>query len=159
MRGSPNAIARRNHAALLDDATMAALSGASGHYAVAHVRDCDCRRGCAHSIVGRVGRLARGRALTALAYIGGPLGGNMVPQLAAPPTSRRCWRAAGGSHFGVVVGGTVLAIGMVLTSMGVTRFRPWPAWWIGGVAFIGVELVAHFVLSLRGRPSFYNGRG
>lgn len=31
--------------------------------------------------------------------------------------------------------------------------------WVGGVAFIGVELVAHLALQLRGRPSFYNGRG
>jgi len=34
----------------------------------------------------------------------------------------------------------------------------WPAC-IGGLAFVGIELIAHFVLQLRGRPSFYNGRG
>ena len=31
--------------------------------------------------------------------------------------------------------------------------------WLGGLAFIGIELVAHLVLQLRGRPSFYNERG
>ena len=59
------------------------------------------------------------------------------------------------------VGGTVLALGMALTAIVLTRWRPvrWPAWWLGGLAFIGVELVAHLALQLRGRPSFYNGRG
>jgi hypothetical protein len=59
------------------------------------------------------------------------------------------------------VGGTGLAIGMGLTAMALARFRPahWPVWWLAGLAFIGVELVAHLVLQLRGRPSFYNGRG
>jgi hypothetical protein len=59
------------------------------------------------------------------------------------------------------VGGLILAAGMALTAMALTSFRPahWPAWWIAGVGFIAVELVAHVFLQLRGRPSFYNGRG
>jgi hypothetical protein len=59
------------------------------------------------------------------------------------------------------VAGTGLAVGMGLTAMELAGFRParWPAWWLGGLAFIGIELVAHLVLQLRGRPSFYNGRG
>jgi hypothetical protein len=59
------------------------------------------------------------------------------------------------------VGGCVLALGMVLTSMAMGEFRlaQWPAWWVGGLAFIGIELIAQMVLQLRGRPSFYNGRG
>jgi hypothetical protein len=50
---------------------------------------------------------------------------------------------------------------MDLTAMALTGFRPaqWPAWWLGGLAFIGLELVVHLVLQLRGQPSFYNGRG
>ena len=58
-------------------------------------------------------------------------------------------------------GGVGLALGMHLTAMALGASRParWPAWWVGGVAFIGVELVVHLVLQLRGRPSFYNGRG
>jgi hypothetical protein len=59
------------------------------------------------------------------------------------------------------VGGCALALGMDLTATALTEFRPaqWPAWWLGGLAFIGLELVAHLVLQLRGQPSFYNGRG
>jgi hypothetical protein len=51
-------------------------------------------------------------------------------------------------------GGIVLLFGMKLTA----SLRR-PAWWIGGIAFIAIELVAHATLQLRGRPSFYNGRG
>ena len=36
---------------------------------------------------------------------------------------------------------------------------PWATWWVAGFAFIGIELVAHLGLQLRGRPSFFNGRG
>jgi len=59
------------------------------------------------------------------------------------------------------VGGTGLAVGMALTALVLAGFRPaqWPAWWLGGLAFIGLELVVHLVLQLRGRPSFYSGRG
>jgi len=59
------------------------------------------------------------------------------------------------------VGGAGLTIGMGLTAMALAGFRPahWPAWWLGGLAFIGIELVMHLVLQLSGRPSFYNGRG
>jgi hypothetical protein len=34
----------------------------------------------------------------------------------------------------------------------------WP-WWKAGIAFVGIELVVHLVLRLRGQPSFYDGRG
>jgi hypothetical protein len=62
------------------------------------------------------------------------------------------------------VGGTVPALGMWLSAMALGGFQParWPAWWLGGlagVAFIGIELVVHLVLQLRGRPNFYNGHG
>jgi hypothetical protein len=30
---------------------------------------------------------------------------------------------------------------------------------VAGAAFIAIELVVHFILQLRGAPSFYNGRG
>jgi hypothetical protein len=59
------------------------------------------------------------------------------------------------------IGGIGLAIGMRLTATAFTGFQPgrWPPWWLGGLAFIGIELLAHLALQLRGRPSFYNGRG
>lgn len=58
------------------------------------------------------------------------------------------------------LGGVALAFGMALTVLAV-GLRParWPAWWLGGLAFIGLELLVHLALQLRGKPSFYNGRG
>jgi hypothetical protein len=70
-----------------------------------------------------------------------------------------------GARVGVwFVGGAGLALGMALTAMALGGFRSaqWSAWrtaWLGGLAFIGIELVVHLALQLRGRPSFYNGRG
>ena len=66
------------------------------------------------------------------------------------------------ARFGVwFLGGAGLAIGMGLTAMALDGLRPalWSVWWLGGIGFIGIELVIHLVLQLRGRPSFYNGRG
>lgn len=59
------------------------------------------------------------------------------------------------------IGGIALALGMRLTAATFDWFPPmrWPAWWLGGLAFIGIELVAQSVLQLRGRPSFFNARG
>jgi hypothetical protein len=58
-------------------------------------------------------------------------------------------------------GGIGLAAGMALTAAVLTRRLRFPlaAWWMGGLAFIGIELIAHLGLQLRGRPSFFNGRG
>lgn len=58
-------------------------------------------------------------------------------------------------------GGVILALGMYVTALAVIGPRPmrWRLLVIGGgVAFIGIELIVHLVLQLRGRPSFYNGR-
>ncbi len=59
------------------------------------------------------------------------------------------------------VGGTAMALGMSLTATALAGYRPaqWPPLWLGGIAFIAVELIAHLFLQLRGRPSFYNGGG
>ena len=59
------------------------------------------------------------------------------------------------------IAGCGFALGMSLTAMALTGIQPasWPAWWLAGLAFIAVELIAQLVLQLRGRPSFYNGRG
>jgi hypothetical protein len=57
------------------------------------------------------------------------------------------------------IGGTLLTIGLLLTTRVLPGFRAvqFPAW-IGGIAFIGIELVVHAVMHLRGLPNFYNGR-
>lgn len=61
-------------------------------------------------------------------------------------------------------GGAVLAAGMWLTAKALPGLRlpSANAWWLAGIAglaFIGVELVAHMAIQLRGRPSFFNGQG
>jgi hypothetical protein len=59
------------------------------------------------------------------------------------------------------IGGVGLALGMWVTAITLTGMRRplWATWWVAGFAFIGIELVAQLVLQLRGRPSFFNGRG
>src|SRR5579871_2275820 len=59
------------------------------------------------------------------------------------------------------VGGAGLTLGMRFTAMALAGFPTlhWLAWWLGGLAFIGIELVTHLVLQFRGHRSFYNGRG
>jgi hypothetical protein len=59
------------------------------------------------------------------------------------------------------IGGIGLTLGANLTTMALPGFRPlpWSACWLGGLAFISIELVVHLALQLRGRPNFYNGRG
>jgi hypothetical protein len=57
--------------------------------------------------------------------------------------------------------GIILMLAMRLTAAALAGDRPsrWPAWWVGGLGFVGIELAVHLVLRLRGRPSFYDGRG
>ena len=59
------------------------------------------------------------------------------------------------------IGGVVFVFAMWLTATALTGRQPAarPVWWFGGLAFIGIELVAQLVLHLRGQPSFYDGRG
>ena len=59
------------------------------------------------------------------------------------------------------IGGVVLALGMNVTAstLGILQLAHWPAWWAAGAAFVAIELAAHFALQMRGRASFYNGRG
>ena len=60
-----------------------------------------------------------------------------------------------------MLGGSVLGLGMALTARCFFPWRSphWLHWWVPGAAFIALELVMHLLLQLRGRPSFYNGRG
>ncbi len=59
------------------------------------------------------------------------------------------------------VGGMMLALGARLTATLLSEHRSlaWLTWATAGTVFVGIELVAHGVLHLRGRPSFYNGLG
>jgi hypothetical protein len=59
------------------------------------------------------------------------------------------------------VGGLALGFGMRLTVLAFTGGQRmwWPVWWAAGLAFLGIELVAQTGLHIRGRPSFFNGRG
>jgi hypothetical protein len=127
------------------------------------------RTGTIAIVVGAVlalfrGGLARWPVITLLAFWP-TFGGHWVevwflnglrPRLA----DARGWQVA--ARVGVwFAGGAALAMGMRLTAIAFAGFRParWPAWWLAGLAFIGIELVVHLVLQLRGRPSFYDGRG
>ncbi len=58
------------------------------------------------------------------------------------------------------IAGMLLMLCMQLTSDALgLQAAHWPAWWLAGLAFIGIELLAHVAPQLRGQPSFYNGRG
>lgn len=59
------------------------------------------------------------------------------------------------------VGGIVLGLGMALTAiaLGGSRSVPWAWWWVAGLAFVAIEIVAHLLLRFRGRPSLLDGRG
>ena len=78
------------------------------------------------------------------------------PRLPAVPTVQRVARLS--TWF---LGGCGLGVGIALTARALAgmSFTQLPAWWVAGVLFIGVELVAHAVLQARGRPSVFNGRG
>lgn len=58
------------------------------------------------------------------------------------------------------LGGSALYAGALATRAILTHREAvhWP-WWVGGLAFVGLELVVHLLLFARGQPSFYNGRG
>ena len=78
------------------------------------------------------------------------------PRLSAVPAVQR-----GARLLAWFIGGIVLVFGARLTAT-LLLARPsieWLTWATAGAAFVAVELIAHAALQLRGRSSFYNGRG
>ena len=69
----------------------------------------------------------------------------------------RRWAQVTGRIVTWLIGGTLLLVGARLT----LGLLGWPAmhlpWWVGGLGLAGLELVMHALISLRGRPNFYNG--
>ena len=59
------------------------------------------------------------------------------------------------------LGGIAITGGMALVRPVEATLRlQFAPWWASGILFIGLELFVHmFALQLRGKPSFYNGKG
>jgi hypothetical protein len=77
------------------------------------------------------------------------------------PRLPAAWGVQVAARVGVwFVGGIGLSIALRLSAMAIIGFWParWPAWWLAGLVFIGIELMAHLALQLRGRPGFYDAR-
>ena len=57
-----------------------------------------------------------------------------------------------------MAGGVLFAMAMHLTgsALGDAYFVTWPPLWLGAVGMIGIELIAHTALRLRGLPSFFD---
>ena len=56
------------------------------------------------------------------------------------------------------VGGLILGLAAELVTV-LAAYKPaeWPTWWVMGIGFVGLELVVHLLILLRGRPNFYDG--
>jgi hypothetical protein len=55
-------------------------------------------------------------------------------------------------------GGTLLMVGARITVLSLSaQALRLPPWWLGGPAFIGLELLVHALSQLRRYPNFYNG--
>jgi hypothetical protein len=77
----------------------------------------------------------------------------LTPKLPASANVRRLARLV--TWF---CGGCVLGVAMMLTVRALSDARPahWPAWWLPGVIFVGLELVVHSALLLRGQRNFFS---
>lgn len=78
--------------------------------------------------------------------------------LVRPRLAATRWEQITGRLFTWLVGGTLLMVGARITAslLGTPSMRL-PPWWLGGPAFLCVELVVHALPQLRGHPNFYNG--
>ena len=63
-----------------------------------------------------------------------------------------------GRLFTWLVAGTVLMVGARITASSLSGLAlRLPPFWVGGLVFLGLELLVHALAQLRGRPNFYNG--
>jgi hypothetical protein len=129
---------------------MAAISRTSPRYADAHPGNRARRRCRARPLVGRTRALACRQRSDAVAFPRRPLDRTLVSQLQIA-ARLAVW----------FIGGIALALGMRLTAVALVGSvrTSWAIWWVAGLAFIAIELVAQLALQMRGRPSFFNGRG
>jgi hypothetical protein len=59
-----------------------------------------------------------------------------------------------------LAGGVLLGVAMIASSHAMGRVGPpWRWWWMGGPAFVALELVVHGLLALRRCANFYRGNG
>ena len=56
-------------------------------------------------------------------------------------------------------GGALLYGGMAATARALAIGAPPLRLWLGSVLLVGIELIVHVVLAVRGLPNFYDGRG
>jgi hypothetical protein len=79
----------------------------------------------------------------------------LLPRLGESRAPRIAARLAGWFAGGSLLYAAALATRAVISGEALAP----PAWWIGGLAFIGLELLVHLVMHTRGMANFYDGRG
>jgi hypothetical protein len=75
-----------------------------------------------------------------------------------PRLASAWWAQITGRLLTWMIGGTLLMIGARITVLSLSAQSPHlPPWWLGGPAFVGLELFVHALPPLRGRATFYDG--
>jgi hypothetical protein len=90
------------------------------------------------------------------------LGGHYVETLFVngirPRIARARWAQASARLAVWFVGGVTLYVPMVITARFLSvEARLLGSWWLAGLGFIGLELLVHALLAVRGLPNFYGG--
>ena len=75
------------------------------------------------------------------------------PRLPPARSVQLCARLAWWLCGGALLGAALIATAHLLP----IPAPPWRWWWMGAPLFVGIELIAHGVLALRGRPNFCRG--
>ena len=95
-----------------------------------------------------------------LAGVWRALGGDCFSELCAPATAECSRDPVRRSRRGLVCRWRRFAgwDGADSKASGLNSQAHRPAWWVGGVAFIGIELIVHLILLARGKPNAFDGR-